>query len=230
MILPCLVYFLSDDPTSPYYLTYCYVCTEEAKPNLEHIRNYGAIVCFSCRAFWRRTHQKSREPNYTCKTNGSCILTMKTRRNCQKCRYDRCHAAGMLPEAVLSEKQKEIRFQKYIQKKSRQSAVAESSQEEHEQHEEHEQREEQEPQQPQRRIRRKRPLLTSSSEPEESFPILITNEEDQSYQESSRLIPNAMSESSIKLRRKLDPKVNEISASFQGLCKHLLRCDGLEVE
>jgi hypothetical protein len=117
----------------------------------------------------------------------------------------------MLAEAVLSEKQKEIRFQKYIQKKSRQSAVvAESGQQDHEPHAPQERE-----QQPLRRVRRKRHLVTSAEE-ENNFPILTTNEDNQPYQESSRLMPNTMSESSIKLRRKLDPKVNEISTSFQG--------------
>ena len=108
---------ISADPTHPYFLTFCYVCSEEAKTNGEHIRNYGAIVCFSCRAFWRRTHQKDKKPNYVCKKAGGCVLTVENRRSCQKCRFDRCDAAGMLADAVLTEEQKEVRFQKFIQRK-----------------------------------------------------------------------------------------------------------------
>ena len=61
--------------------------------------------------------QKTRSPNYVCKNNNECVLTLDNRRSCQKCRFDRCVTAGMHPEAVLSDKQKEIRFQKFIQKK-----------------------------------------------------------------------------------------------------------------
>ena len=41
------------DPNDPFYKRVCFVCSEEAKPNQEHLRNYGAIVCLSCRAFFR---------------------------------------------------------------------------------------------------------------------------------------------------------------------------------
>jgi hypothetical protein len=47
-----------DDPRNERYLTICYVCQEESKAGQEHLRNYGGIVCYSCRAFWRRSHQK----------------------------------------------------------------------------------------------------------------------------------------------------------------------------
>ena len=108
-----------DDPRDARFLTVCYVCTEEAKPDQEHLRNYGGVVCYSCRAFWRRSHQKSRNPNFVCKKGGDCVITVKTRRRCQKCRYNRCLMTGMSPEAVLDEDQKKIRFRKLLLKRQR---------------------------------------------------------------------------------------------------------------
>lgn len=107
------------DPRDPIFLTICYVCQEEAKPGQEHLRNYGGIVCYSCRAFWRRSHTKSRNPNFVCKRAEDCVITVKTRRRCQKCRYNRCLMTGMSPEAVLDEDQKKIRFRKLLSKRQR---------------------------------------------------------------------------------------------------------------
>ena len=52
-----------------------------------------------------------------CKKNGRCVVTVLTRRRCQKCRYNRCQMAGMTPDAVLNEDQKRIRFRKVNQKR-----------------------------------------------------------------------------------------------------------------
>ena len=108
-----------EDPRHERYLKICYVCTEEAKPGQEHLRNYGGIVCYSCRAFWRRSHQKTRNPNFACKKGGNCVITIKTRRRCQKCRYNRCLQTGMNPDAVLDDDQKKIRFRKLLLKRQK---------------------------------------------------------------------------------------------------------------
>jgi hypothetical protein len=47
------------DPEDDYYLLNCFVCEEVAKPGQSHMRNYGGVVCFSCRQFFRRAHQVS---------------------------------------------------------------------------------------------------------------------------------------------------------------------------
>ena len=51
----------------------------------------GAIVCYSCRAFFRRGIQRK----YRCSFNtNSCELNAFSRVTCKKCRFDRCLAAG----------------------------------------------------------------------------------------------------------------------------------------
>jgi hypothetical protein len=105
-----------EDPQDKKFLTRCFVCQDISKPGQEHLRNYGGIVCYSCRAFWRRSHQNSRNPKFICKKVNQCVLTVATRRSCQKCRYERCLVAGMRPEAVLDMEQKKIRFRKLLKK------------------------------------------------------------------------------------------------------------------
>lgn len=113
---------LPGDPNAKCYLTICFVCRDVAKSGQEHLRNYGGIVCYSCRAFWRRSHQATRRPTFVCKKNGRCTITVTTRRRCQKCRYDKCVAAGMKSEAVLDEDQKKVRFRKLLLKRQKQLA------------------------------------------------------------------------------------------------------------
>ena len=105
-----------DDPKDNFYLRFCYVCHEEAPREKDHYNNYGGIVCLSCRAFFRRTHQNKTLPNFQCKFGSNCVLTPTNRRKCQKCRYQKCVKTGMKPEAVLTEDQKQIRFRKLLSK------------------------------------------------------------------------------------------------------------------
>jgi len=111
--------YLPENPQHPYYLKVCYGCQEPAKPNQVHTPHYGGTVCLSCRAFFRRAHQAAKFPIFFCKYSNNCTVTVKNRRRCQKCRYDRCIKAGMSPEGVLSETQKKIRFRKLIQKRKK---------------------------------------------------------------------------------------------------------------
>ena len=106
-----------NDPDDDYFLLNCFVCEELAKPGQSHMRNYGGVVCFSCRQFFRRAHQGNRHPDFSCKNNGRCHINVANRRKCQKCRYDRCVVAGMCPQAVLTEDQKKVRFQRMLRKR-----------------------------------------------------------------------------------------------------------------
>ena len=81
--------------------------------------HYGGPACFSCRAFFRRAHQNTKVPNFKCKLDEKCMVTVKTRRKCQKCRYNICLQVGMKPQAVLTDDQKKVRFRNSLQKKSK---------------------------------------------------------------------------------------------------------------
>lgn len=108
-----------ENPADKTFLKICFVCKDVAKPGQEHLRNYGGIVCYSCRAFWRRSHQVSRRPNFVCKKSNQCTISVATRRRCQKCRYERCLSAGMNPDAVLDTEQKKVRFRKLLKKQQK---------------------------------------------------------------------------------------------------------------
>lgn len=92
----------------------CSICKGESETY--HL-NYGASSCFSCRAFFRRAIQKDRNPKFVCKRGGKCEITLKTRKQCRKCRYEACLQNGMAPDAVLNSMQKKERFRKMIQKR-----------------------------------------------------------------------------------------------------------------
>eukprot|EP00092_Neocalanus_flemingeri_P027056 GFUD01029342.1.p1 GENE.GFUD01029342.1~~GFUD01029342.1.p1 ORF type:complete len:735 (-),score=169.50 GFUD01029342.1:1651-3855(-) len=91
----------------------CKVCGE---PAAKHI-HYGAMSCFSCRAFFRRSIQNRTANTYICRRTKDCQINLKTRKNCQFCRYERCLAVGMKPSWVLSPDERERRFRKNKAKK-----------------------------------------------------------------------------------------------------------------
>ena len=66
---------LISDPNDDFFLTTCFVCSNKAKNGEKYIRNYGGVVCFSCRQFFRRAHQKSKSPKFQCKNGGDCNVT-----------------------------------------------------------------------------------------------------------------------------------------------------------
>eukprot|EP00090_Calanus_glacialis_P047041 TRINITY_DN9527_c0_g1_i4.p1 TRINITY_DN9527_c0_g1~~TRINITY_DN9527_c0_g1_i4.p1 ORF type:complete len:389 (-),score=81.52 TRINITY_DN9527_c0_g1_i4:750-1853(-) len=73
----------------------CGVCESPASS----VFHYGAIVCFSCRSFFRRSVEK--RDGYKCRSNSdNCTLTRKTGGKCRKCRHKKCIQVGMNPEHV----------------------------------------------------------------------------------------------------------------------------------
>ena len=78
---------------------------------------YYKQVCFSCRAFWRRAHKRTKVPNFSCSRDENCVITVTNRRKCKRCRYRLCQIAGMTESAILTEEQKKMRFRKMIQKR-----------------------------------------------------------------------------------------------------------------
>jgi len=71
----------------------CSVCSA---PSASHL-HYGAVTCYSCRAFFRRGLGKP----YCCvEGTGDCSIDWTSRRSCQWCRFDKCLKVGMNPELV----------------------------------------------------------------------------------------------------------------------------------
>ncbi|XP_023344499.1 uncharacterized protein LOC111713793 [Eurytemora carolleeae] len=59
--------------------------------------HYGAVCCYSCRAFFRRGITRT----YACvRGDYGCQVNSITRTNCKRCRYERCLAVGMKPSLV----------------------------------------------------------------------------------------------------------------------------------
>jgi len=74
-------------------LDVCLVCGE---PTVSH-KHYGAVCCYSCRAFFRRSINQ----RFSC-INGDnkCTIDKITRANCKSCRYNRCLEVGMKKNLV----------------------------------------------------------------------------------------------------------------------------------
>jgi len=99
----------------------CKVCGEKAGKH----SYYGGQACPSCRAFFRRSVQSGYNATYFCVKEGQCQVTLKTRKNCQACRYKLCEAAGMKTTWVLTEEERKIKFDGKG-KKRRASSVGQS--------------------------------------------------------------------------------------------------------
>ena len=92
---------IPDNPKDVYYLRVCYGCSEPAQEGQPHSQHYGGIACLSCRAFFRRAQQSAKHPSFICKNNGNCVITVKNRRQCQKCRYEQCLRTGFNPTKLI---------------------------------------------------------------------------------------------------------------------------------
>ncbi|CAG2100001.1 unnamed protein product [Medioppia subpectinata] len=68
--------------------------------------HFGAQTCKSCKPFFRRNALNYEE--FKCRIDNKCVIDIKTRRSCRKCRLDKCLSVGMKPERIQSESQKEI--------------------------------------------------------------------------------------------------------------------------
>jgi len=83
---------LSENATIPLNCV-CSVCQGPAADHL----HYGAISCYSCRAFFRRGSPKQIRCIFG---HGKCTVSRYNRTNCKLCRYQRCIDVGMKPEKV----------------------------------------------------------------------------------------------------------------------------------
>jgi hypothetical protein len=160
---------LPQDPSDNYYLTNCYACKAIAKLDQEYIRNYGGIVCLSCRAFFRRAYQNQSVSIFTCKADGKCTITRENRRKCPKCRLERCLQAGMSHTAILTPEQKKTRFRKMLKKYEQQQQQLQQLDQHHPRPEQH--------QAQQKRQRKRLPQnseFSSAMDTESDIQVLVT--------------------------------------------------------
>ncbi|KAH7643514.1 hypothetical protein HUG17_5876 [Dermatophagoides farinae] len=75
----------------------CLVCGDRASG-----RHYGVLSCDGCRGFFKRSVR--RNLNYHCKQNNQCNININNRNQCQACRFRKCLAVKMKPEAVQNER------------------------------------------------------------------------------------------------------------------------------
>ena len=70
----------------------------------KHTPHYGGICCYSCRAFFRRAHQKTKNPQFICRTASDssniglkkhCGYDVQTKRQCQYHRLKKCIEIGI---------------------------------------------------------------------------------------------------------------------------------------
>jgi len=87
----------------------CFVCGEKAGKH----SYYGGQVCASCRAFFRRSVQSKYYEIFECKKDKNCTINSETRKNCQFCRFKKCLESGMKPSWVLSDEERNRRFNKF---------------------------------------------------------------------------------------------------------------------
>ncbi len=70
----------------------CVVCRASAKG----FHYYGAIVCSSCRAFFKRSVQDNAYKGFLCRQGDSaCMIDSKSWSSCQLCRFNLCCKQGM---------------------------------------------------------------------------------------------------------------------------------------
>merc|ERR1719356_2382251 len=93
----------------------CHVCGEKAGKH----SYYGGQVCPSCRAFFRRSVQSGYNLTYACVKSKNCEMSLKTRKNCQYCRYKKCEDAGMKTAWVLTDEERKQKFEGRIKKKNK---------------------------------------------------------------------------------------------------------------
>jgi hypothetical protein len=66
----------------------------------------------SCRAFFRRSVQTQYYNVFTCNNSNNCVIDLKTRKSCKYCRFKKCIMAKMQVEHVLSDVDRDRKFNK----------------------------------------------------------------------------------------------------------------------
>lgn len=100
--------FFGPDATPNSPGTKCRVCLDAAGKHSA----YGGKVCASCRAFFRRSVQTKYYEIFTCARNQRCDITSATRKSCKYCRFKKCLEANMQISWVLTDQERDRRFNK----------------------------------------------------------------------------------------------------------------------
>ncbi|XP_054169144.1 nuclear hormone receptor HR96-like [Oppia nitens] len=103
----------------------CVICGDKASGY-----NFKAITCESCKAFFRRNGDKSKNylQQFKCFSGDNCKIDVLTRKFCKKCRLKKCFDIGMKSELIQTEEQKEVRRNKIRERKEqKQQSVCEKS-------------------------------------------------------------------------------------------------------
>ncbi|KAK6027488.1 zinc finger, C4 type [Ostertagia ostertagi] len=75
----------------------CVVCGDKAIG-----KHYGAVACNGCKGFFRRSVFQNLQ--YTCRFEKACSIDKDHRNACRYCRFQKCLAVGMRPEAIQNER------------------------------------------------------------------------------------------------------------------------------
>uniref|UniRef100_A0A915PJL3 Nuclear hormone receptor family member nhr-14 n=1 Tax=Setaria digitata TaxID=48799 RepID=A0A915PJL3_9BILA len=76
---------------------FCVVCGDKAIG-----KHYGAVACNGCKGFFRRSVWQNLQ--YTCRFSKQCNIDKDHRNACRYCRFQKCLADGMKPEAIQNER------------------------------------------------------------------------------------------------------------------------------
>ncbi|CAG2100067.1 unnamed protein product [Medioppia subpectinata] len=80
----------------------CTICGDKSKGY-----HFDAITCESCKSFFRRNALNV--DKFKCYLGGNCVINIKSRTECRKCRLDKCFAVGMKTNLFYSTKVLQIR-------------------------------------------------------------------------------------------------------------------------
>ncbi|XP_065342619.1 thyroid hormone receptor beta-A-like isoform X1 [Cloeon dipterum] len=98
---------LSKSPTGHKPHRICGVCGDRARS-----LHFGGLSCDSCKAFFRRAVQSGTYKSFQCPHqpggwNKFCVITVASRKSCQKCRFEACVQIGMEISWVMSEAERQ---------------------------------------------------------------------------------------------------------------------------